>query len=72
MANGEITRALIDCLEGNNINSSRFFSLHPQTSYVKSGLYELRKRGYITIDEGDDRIIEMAPTQKLIDLSKEV
>lgn len=67
---GPITKDLIACLDGESINTTKFFSMRPQTDNVKNALYDLRKKGYITMDEGDNRIIEIAATQRLLDLAK--
>lgn len=72
MAHGEITTALISCLNGDCIDTSKFFASHPQTDSLKESIYELRRKGYVTIDEGDNKILCIAATPKLLELAKEV
>lgn len=72
MAHGEITKALISCLDGDYIDTAKFFSLHPQTDSLKESIYELKRKGYVTIDEGDNKILCIAATPKLLKLAKEV
>ena len=70
MDKGIITRSLIDCLNGDEIDSKKFFATHPWNDSLKKSLYQLRNLGYIIVDEGENRILEIAPTQKLLELAK--
>lgn len=72
MAYGEITRSLISCLDGTSIDTAKFFSIHPQTDSLKESIYELRRKGYVTIDEGDNKILCISATPKLLELAMEV
>lgn len=72
MANGEITKALISCLNGDSIDTVKFFTLYPQTDNIKNAIYELKRKGYLNIDEGDNRILCISATSKLLKLAKEV
>lgn len=72
MSIGPITKSLIDCIENGDINSEKFFALHQRTDSLEKSLYDLRDKGYLTLDEGDNRILEIAATKKLLDLAKEV
>lgn len=67
-----ITKDLIACLDGEFVDTIKFFSIHPQTDSIKLAIYKLRRSGYVTIDEGDNRILSIAATPKLLALAKEV
>ena len=43
-----------------------------QCDSLKESIYELRRKGYVTIDEGDNKILCIAATPKLLELAKEV
>lgn len=72
MSIGPITRDLIACLDGEFVNTIKFFAMHPQTDSVKHAIYDLRRKGFVTIDEGDNKILVIAATPKLLALAKEV
>jgi hypothetical protein len=70
MSHGRITKAVIACVENNEINTEKFFADNPYTPELEKGLYELRRKGFLTLDEGENRILEIAATPKLIDFIK--
>lgn len=70
MSIGPITKDLIRCINGDSLDSQKFFSMHPLTKELEVKLYDLRNKGYLVIDEGDSRIIEIDATSKLVDLAK--
>ena len=71
MANGSFAKNLINYLEDDDtFDSERFFKEHPWNDVLEKNLYELKNKGYITIDNGDNRICEFQPTKKFLDLVK--
>lgn len=70
MPHGRITSAVIACVENNEINAEKFFAENPYTPELEKGLYELKRKGFLTLDEGENKIVDIAATQKLIDLIK--
>lgn len=73
MANGMFTRELINYLDADNFfDSKRFFEEHPWNSTLEKNLLELKHKGYITTDGGDNRICDFDPTKKFLDLVKAI
>lgn len=68
---GTTTKALLNCIENGEINTEKFFQQHPLNEALKQDLIELKRRGYIAIDYGDNTINLIAANQKLLDLLKE-
>ena len=69
---GPITRSLINCLEGDTLNTQKFLSLHPMTKALENSLVDLKNKGYLVLDWGSNRIVAFQATPKLVALSKEV
>lgn len=69
--NGNTTRFLLNCMENGILNTPKFFKMHPLNDSLKQDLIILRDQGYISFDYGDNRIVEIFATSKLLDLLKE-
>lgn len=70
MANGEVTRALIECLDGDFIDTNKFFRLHPLTDSLRLDLVMLENLGYISLDYGDNIVTNIAVGRKFKELIK--
>ena len=70
MANSEVTRALIECLNGDFIDTNNFFRLHPLTDSLRLDLVRLKNLGYISLDYGDGIITNIAVNKKFKELIK--
>lgn len=68
---GSTTKALLACVENGDINTAKFFQRNPLNDSLMRDLIELRDRGYIALDFGDNRIDLICANQKLLDLLKE-
>ena len=68
--NGTTTKALLDCIENEDINTEKFFQRHPLNEPLKQDLIKLKNLGYITLDFGDNTITDIAANPKLLDLLK--
>ena len=66
MANGVITRSLIRNSENGEVNVSRFIAEHPDSQLLRNDLYKLELLGYISVDYGDDRIVAISLSDKLL------
>jgi hypothetical protein len=65
------TKALLACVENGGINTTKFFQQNPLNESLMRDLVELKDRGYIALDFGDNRIDLIGANQKLLDLLKE-
>lgn len=55
----KLCRAIADCYNGEFVNSRKFFAENPYTPDLEKALYNLARIGYIVVDEGDTRIVEI-------------
>jgi hypothetical protein len=58
-------------VENGGINTTKFFQQNPLNESLMRDLVELKDRGYIALDFGDNRIDLIGANQKLLDLLKE-
>ena len=69
--NGMVTKELISYIgEDGVFDSSRYLSDHIMSDQLIRDLNRLESLGYLTLDHGDDRIVEIGITDKLIALSR--
>ena len=65
---GPVTQSLIKCFDGVKIDNKKFFAKNPYNVHLEKSLYELQRKGFLLVDEGDDRIVEIAPTEAFSEL----